>query len=251
MKKTLIFFFILFCAGVSLSFADEAQSNYFGLVALTTSSPYKDVSTKVWPVPIISWHSKDGKFFVEGKESGYQVLKYQDLTLDAILRPRLMGYDDNDATVLNGMKDRKWSIDGGLRLAWNIPDSGNISVETSLVTDLLSEHQGQEAEIAVAKKFKGDIFVLKPKIGLRWQSQNLVDYYYGVQSTEATASRRTYEPSSSLNSFANLSFDMGVSKNWVMATMLEYEQLGSAIRNSPIVEKHGILTGLLGLIRRF
>jgi outer membrane protein len=203
------------------------------------------------PVPVISWKSKDEKFFIEGKDLGYQAFKYQDLTLEAILRPRLMGYDDKDSSILNGMKDRKMSLDAGLKFVWDIPESGDTALSFGFVADTLSVYQGVEVEAAASKKFKGEIFVLKPRVGVRWQSQNLTDYYYGVKSSEAAGNRPMYQPHSTLNYFSDIAFYLGIHKDWVLTTMLGYEHLGDEIIKSPIVGKHYQLTAIVGIVRKF
>ncbi|HPN87993.1 MAG TPA: MipA/OmpV family protein [Candidatus Omnitrophota bacterium] len=248
MKKIFVLLFLLFF--ITPCFSEE-QSNYFGLGVMVSKKPYKDIDTTIMPIPIISWESQDKRFFIEGKDIGYKILRYQDLTIETILSPRFMGYDDKDADILDGMKDRKMSLDAGLKIIWDIPDSADTSLSLGVLADTLSVYQGVEIEAALSKKFKGQIFILKPQLGLRWQSKNLTDYYYGIRSSESTGNRPMYTPDDTCNYFSDLSFYLGIHKDWVLTTMLGYEYLGREITDSPLLGKKYQLTAMLGVIRKF
>ena len=56
---------------------------------------------------------------------------------------------------------------------------------------MLNEYQGAEITTMISREFLEGAF--KPKIGVIWKSENLVDYYYGVLGNEATAGRGYYK----------------------------------------------------------
>lgn len=236
---------------VSPAFASDGaeQDNYLGAGALIRTRPYQDVDAETLPVPIIFW--REGKFFLDGRRVGYDLYSEDGVKLSAVLKPNLMGYDDEDSTALNGMEDREWSLDAGARGRWEIPDSGDIALNLEVLADILAKSEGQQITLSIDKKIKGDIFRLVPSAGVKWQSESLVDYYYGVKTSEATATRAAYEPDGVVNYYVDVEFSLGLSENWVLTTVLNYEFLGDEIDDSPIVEDNYIFSAVVGIVRKF
>jgi len=142
------------------------------------------------------WENED--FFIRGNKAGK---KWEGIVseLDLYIAPRFMGYDDDDSDELSGMEDRDYSLDVGVQFHWKFQDLEGLSLSTSFAGDALGENEGLEAtaELAYFMDFK-PLFI-KPSIGVQWQSENMVDYYYGVMSSEVTASRGQYSPDSAVN----------------------------------------------------
>ncbi|MDP8212714.1 MAG: MipA/OmpV family protein [Candidatus Zapsychrus exili] len=257
MKKSLIVVVLLCILFASFVYAEEQEqeqerpANYSGVGYLMTDSPYKGVGKESVPIPILYWHSEGGKSYVEGNKGGYQLIEYDNLKLDFIFVPRLMGYDDEDSTDLEGMQERKMSLDGGVGFSWDLVEHDGVSVDINFLTDLLGEHKGKEIELKILKKFKHDYFTFTPSAGVKWQSQDLVNYYYGVRSNEVAAGRSEYEPDASLNCFASINFNMGISQEWVIATYFNIERLSNEIYDSPIVDDNYVVSSMVGLVRKF
>jgi MipA family protein len=149
------------------------------------------------------------------------------------------------------MEDRRMSFDAGLKAELKLPLGEDVMLWARVVTDAASRHDGQEAELSVSKKFRSKYFRLTPSVGARFQSSRLVDYYYGVRASEVRAGRPEYEPGQAVNYFGEVLFSFGISQNWIVVTKAGVEFLDSEIRKSPIVDKDYLLTGIVGLTRRF
>jgi outer membrane protein len=161
-----------------------------------------------------------------------------------------MGYDSDDSDALNGMRDRRMSMDAGLKADHALPWH-EVVLSGKVLADALSRSDGMEYELALRRSFKGKIFRLIPSVGVRYQSGSMVDYYYGVRDNEVRAGRAAYEPRGSLDPFAKVIFTSGISKQWVIMTMLGVESLGSEIRKSPIVDESYVVNAAVGLTYRF
>jgi len=157
-----------------------------------------------------------------------------------------MGYDSEDSFALAGMDDRDGSLDGGIKSSLNLQW---MYVSLVAVTDLLGEHEGQEISTVLSKKlYEG---ILTPRIGFKWLSEDLVDHYYGVKSSEATGSRPAYAGDSTVNFLAGVSVGVPISEKWAIIGDFEYENLGSEIEDSPIIDREDIFTYVLGAVYRF
>jgi outer membrane protein len=200
-------------------------------------------------IPIMVWDYKN--FYVKGVEAGYHFYKNETLTLSVMAAPRFMGYSSEDSPDLNGMEDRRMSVDAGLKAELKLPLGEDFMLGAKVLTDAASRHDGQDAELSISKLFRSKYFRLTPSAGARFQSSRMVNYYYGVESNEVRAGRPEYEPGQAVNYFGKVLFSFGISQNWIVVTMVSVEFLGSEIKKSPIVDEDHLLTGVVGLTRRF
>jgi len=225
--------------------------NMLGLGALISDDAYKGTDTDVYPMPIIWW--EHGNLYARGDRAGFIIGDPDDEALECsvFLQPRLMGYDDDDSNDLNGMADRDYSLDAGIAVEWEIPHTDGITLDTSFAADILGENKGQEAEVLLTKMFDFKPFFIKPRVGVTWQSEDMVDYYYGVRNQEATATRAAYAPSNALNPMVGLDFYLGLSEDWMLISRAGINFLDDEISDSPIVEDDTTQTYLIGITRMF
>jgi outer membrane protein len=207
---------------------------------------YRDDDSSALPVPLIMLEK--GQFFIKGRTAGYRVYQDERLAFDVIGQWRFDGYDDDDSDYLDGMDDRKMTIDGGAALT---VFDGWGQTTFSMVTDLLSRHSGQELALTYSKTFRCDKWSLTPSAGVRFYTSSLGDYYYGVQPDEAVAGRGAYDVGDSLNPFAGLSVTYSFNEKWYALTSVRYTWLDDEITDSPIVEDHRDLLLMTGLLYTF
>lgn len=244
----ILLFLSLTCRGEeeSLNQAD----NMAGFGVLFGTSPYVETDTTIIPIPVIFWHSNN--FFVEGGKAGYTLWQEKSVgRLDILAAPRFMGYDGDDSVFLKGMRDRKYSLDAGARARFTIPHTYNYFLNLSLVADTLSRHDGQEAVLSLSKRFKHPYFLIESSIGLKWQSSNLVGYYYGVQADEVSAARREYFAHDAFNYFLAVQGGVGLSRDLTATLLVSCEMLDDSIQNSPITKSDYIVSFVFGITRRF
>jgi len=251
MKKFIFSFILTFI--VSSAHAIEPspknENKILGGGILIAASPYTDDDNTIIPVPIISWRHE--AFFIEGIRGGVILAEKDACRLDTYIAPRFMGYDDDDTNILNGMEDRDYSLDGGLQFEWFFSKEKKLSLITSFASDLLNEHSGHESKLMFKKMIEGRIFQLIPGAGIKWQSENLINHYYGVRLLEATSARSTYEPESALNYFIDINFNLGLAQKWFLITTFNAEFLDNEIKNSPIVNEDVLFSGVIGIARKF
>ena len=239
-----LIFVITNVAGAELIDKEELKGSVLGLGVLYSTEPYTDVDEDVWVVPIIKGRYK--RFFVDGRSVGYILNDNEELEFSVLAKPRLMGYEDDDSPVLAGMDDREWSIDAGLGLKWN---NQFFTLSITALNDILNEHQGQEVNCMVSREFKEGLFT--PRAGVRYLSDDIVDYYYGVLGNEATPIRPVYTGDATVNYFCGFSVSMPIGEKWAVIGDFEYEGLGSEIEDSPIVDAEEIITYIIGAVYRF
>jgi outer membrane protein len=252
MKIEAVMATVLICATTTVvGYANETEAPaevqkrevYVGAGILVRSKPYKGVDPKIYPIPIFGYEGE--RLYLHGIAGGYRLFRKGSWSLGPVLQPRFDGYEEDDSRDLAGMDDRDLTLDGGVGLTW-LTDWGLIGA--SLVTDLFGKHDGQELEIsytAVVSRFDFDFI---PSAGLRYKSDKLVDYYYGVKSSEARAGRPAYEADAATDPFIRLAVRRKLVGKWSLLGAVQYEWFDSEIKDSPIVDQSQDVSFIAGLL---
>lgn len=217
--------------------------------AIIAASPYRGVGVKTTALPLIRWDYKN--FYIKGAELGYSFYKTEDVTVGIFGSPRFMGYHSGDSGALTGMDDRENSFDMGLAADYKFSGWGRPTIGVRIVSDAGGVSEGQAATLSFSKKFSSKYFEVTPSLGARLQSASMVDYYYGVTAREAAADRPEYEPGAAVNYFTDVMFNFGIHPRWIVITKVGVEFLDREITRSPIVGRDYLVTGIVGLTRRF
>ncbi len=221
------------------------DGSLLGAGAMMIESPYRGVDDDVYPVPVLIFESK--RFFVDKTVAGYYFNDRSNPVRWAVIGSlRLQGYEAHDSGDLDGMQDRDRAFDGGLRVRWK-----NEVIEMILegLTDLSGTHQGQELRLDVTKElFAG---FLTPKAGIKWQSDDLTDYYYGVKPNEVRAGRPEYTADADLEFMVGVTIGLPLGEKWALFGDIQCSFLGDEAEDSPVVGKDALMRYVLGAVYRF
>jgi len=228
----------------------DAEDNSFG-IGLTSSiaqRPFVGVDDQRASLIYLSYRYK--RFYIEGLDIGFNVLKDKTYSLDVVGTPRFYEVEPAfaDNGELDGIDQTKRTYLGGL----SAQIKTNFAVYTVQLLHDLVESDGNElvGQASKALKLNSD-FTLTPSIGLVYQDSNLVDHFYGVQSHEVTVGRSQYSGKGSINVNATLHSSWNITKHIELLGQLKYEVLGDGITDSPIVDEESIYSFTLGAVYRF
>jgi outer membrane protein len=188
--------------------------------------PYEGVGTSVVPVPLadLSYH----RFYIEGIDAGFRWRERALLGYRVFVGPRFMGYDAADSNALAGMDDRDFSGDAGIGVT--------LRPILNLDVDLLLPLGG---------------WLLRPSAGLQWQSDEMVDYYYGVARNEARPGRPAYGGEAALSWFVEIEASRRVGERWTFVAGLISNRLAGEIAGSPVVDGNRSESGYMGFLFGF
>lgn len=219
---------------IAASSQNIAYAEEWGIGAGVASvqSPYKNVDVDNTAVPYLYYEGE--RFSASFDSMSYSFVKGDSFELSVLGKVRYMGYEAKDSSTLTGMKKRDNSIDLGMSAGvggnWGI-------LSISAVSDVSDRHEGEEVEVTYLAPFGDDVWSVTPYIGARWQSKELVDYYYGVRKNEARLGRPQFAGEDTVNTFIGIDTTYRLSQNWQLASGLDYTRLGDEIKNSPIVSR--------------
>lgn len=252
MKIEVVMVAWLICATSAVTgWTDEAEPSeepskrkvFVGAGAIVSSKPYRGVDPKIYPVPMFGYEGE--RFYLRGVGGGYRLLHKGRWSFGPVLQPRFDGYEEDDSRDLAGMDDRDLTLDGGVAMTWRT-NRGLLGV--SWVTDLLGKHDGQELEFSYTAVLSHGGFDFIPSVGLRYKTDKLVDYYYGVKSDEVRAGRPAYEADEAMDPFVRLAVRRKLVGKWSLLGAVQCEWFDSEIKDSPIVDQSQDLSFVAGVL---
>lgn len=223
-----------------------------GLGVIGSPEPYVGIDdVEYQAIPVVTFRS--GRFAFEGIRLSYALVDAEPWEVKLLAQPRFFGYDAEDSPFLAGMEDREISAEGGVEFTWQPRATG---VSLTLLHDLLDRHGGGEAQLALFHDLQvGRRLRLTPQVAAVWQSDDLLDYYFGVRQEEARPGRPAYRPGAQVSWQAGVQafwlLPWGQEQRWTFFGLVQGERLAGDVERSPIVADDTAVTLLAALTYRF
>jgi outer membrane protein len=240
---------------VLLNIALFAQDLTLGLGGYFQTQPYKDTDTIVVPSPVIFYDNgivyarwtRFGVYFYGHKASDMSGDLSWGFSLTA--QPRPNGYSPDDSKALQGLDEKKTSVEGGL--AFTVY-GGDAYLEAMLITDLLDRYDSYIGKIETGLKYKWLDITFYPSIVFVYESEKFTQYYYGISQEEAQrTSYDIYQPNGGLRVAAQTYINYPIYKQWALFFNLRVDRLTNNAKNSPIVADDFVYSGLASLTYTF
>lgn len=238
----------LMAVAPSVATAQEARQGpppwSFGLMTIVRDTPYAQADNDTLVVPLLQYEGE--RLYFRGLSLGWRLEPQGPVQVELIARARLDGFKAKDSPVFAGMATRQRSIELGASASTAM---GPGRIEFAAFTDALDRSGGQELDLMWRGDFRRGPLRLQPEAGLRWQSSDLVDYYFGVRPEEAIAGRPTYRAGSALVPRLALSSLMPLSGGWSLFARASLDRLPGTIENSPLVDRASERRIFIGFLR--
>lgn len=228
-----LFLLPLLCSAPAL-----ADNFSLGLSAGAAQSPYRDTDPTIFPLPLVGYESEH--LFFHGVKGGVHLWKDDANQLDifAAYDGRQFKPGDSDDRRLKRLDRRDSTAVAGLEYTLRT-DYGHFN--TSVAGDVLNNSNGITADASYLYPINLDSWEFLPKVGVRWDSKDLNNYYFGVSPGESRRSGlAAYESDDSFTPYVELAVRYHVSPAWVTFVSARYEALPNAVKNSPMVNKDGV-----------
>jgi len=225
-----------------------------GVTFSATSRLYNNPKTVMARLPYFT-ANKNG-FYINGLNIGYELTVDPDpfvapepsLRIDILAVPRFLGYKAEESPVLEGLEGTGYSVHAGVSFSMV---NGPVNLNLQLLTDVLDESGGSEIAGTISKTFTWNKLSLTPAFSINWQDDALVDHYYGVSASDATATRAQYSAGSVVNMAVSLTAGYPITSKLNVFGALRMDQFGSEIENSPIVDEDSTSSATLGFVYSF
>ena len=117
--------------------SDFSWSLGFGFIA--SPRPYKDTNVRYFPVPVLGFRYK--RIFFEGIRGGIDIVEKGKLKANLFAQVRFRGLEPDDSPFLEGMNERRKSIDAGTQVVYQ---GRPVGFRFGFVSDVLGRSNGQE-----------------------------------------------------------------------------------------------------------
>jgi outer membrane protein len=219
-------------------------SNSVGVGLFYSQSIYNGASNTFLPIPVV--HVDYDGFFFHGYQAGYSFIKQNNAKVSLLIKPNLTNYSGSDSDALAGMEGRKISLNAGLQASYRYK---LIKVSAAAVHDVTDRTNGSEVSgtLAAGLPLLDNRLLLTSLVSLSYQDSRVVNYYYGVKDSEATSGRSAYTPGGALNWTAGVAGKYAFAEHWKATLGYYLRHFGSAITDSPIVDRSYSSIGILGV----
>ena len=217
-----------------------------GVMGIVRDTPYRQADSDNIVVPFVGYEGE--RVYFRGLNLGWKLDPTADVQVELIARARLDGFEAKDSPVFAGMAERERSLELGASASRAL---GPGRIEFAAFTDALDRSGGQELDLMWRGDFGRGPFRVQPEAGLRWQSEDLVDYYFGVRAEEATTLRPAYRAGSALVPRVAVNALAPLGGQWSLFARLSYDDLPAAITDSPLVDRGSERRAFIGLVYGF
>ena len=212
-------------------------------------------------IPQFSYYGK--RFFIEDLDPGFTIAETDRNTLSLVASP---GYDrvffyrsDLQNIFVNGFgpsaapvaadapgavrftsRSRRVTYLAGPEYTFTY---GGVTGQLDVLHEITGRNHGDEVRAAVGIPLLNIRGSLTANAGITWKSAAIVNYYYGVSGV--------YAPGAAANPFLKLGYTLPLAGKWRLSAFVEYERLGRAITDSPIVAEDHVATAFVGAIYTF
>lgn len=217
-----------------------------GLGGGVQTQPYAGVERKTQALPVLFFENRYVRVMGLGVD-----LKLPDAgPVSFALRARYSGegYAEDDSPLLAGMGSRHGGLWLGASTRWR-NDVAPVFAEVS--SDASGHSKGLQARIGIDREFRLGRFSLTPGLSATWYDSKYVDYYYGVTSAEALATRVQYSGRATVNAELSLRGRYLLSPVSALTFDIGATRLGSGITDSPLVDRSTTAKFGVGYLYRF
>ncbi len=128
--------------------------------------------------------------------------------------------------------------------------SGPVDIQFQYLSEFTGLHHGDEARVSIARHWGFGKHHVIGSLGAVWQSEEVVNYYYGVTPPEADA-RGTYTADAAISGIARLDWNYELTERWDLRFLASYRQLPDEIAESPLINDNKVITVFVGGVYHF
>lgn len=154
-----------------------------------------------------------------------------------------MSRNNGDTEVIIELQDRKLAVLGGLEYSYF---NGPWQLQLAALHDISQIHDGSEIKLAASYQYRFKNNLINIAAGAAWQSQKLLDYYYGLDATEVNLREFEYEADDGISSFIKISWSKRLSERWNLVSALHLRKFDNELKGSPLLEEDLVTTVFIG-----
>jgi outer membrane scaffolding protein for murein synthesis (MipA/OmpV family) len=219
-----------------------------GIAVSGSQNPYAGAASSAFAYPYLT-SFRDPSFtddwlFIADSSLGVRWVTQNDWELGVLGRIQTLGFTSGESEQLLGVANRKWTLEMGPAVGWR---GWPVHINLATYTEVSNRHGGWTGELRFSYPMEWSRGYFVPHVDLIYQDSDYTNYYYGVTVPEALPGRLNYTPGAATSTALNARWGYALSDHWLLSGALGVEYLGSAIKDSPIVNRNHIWSAHIGL----
>ncbi len=152
-----------------------------------------------------------------------------------------------DGKRLQDLHDRHMAGLAGIEynLTWD-----SLELQFHYLHDITRVHEGEEARVVIAKPWVSNRHRLLASVGFNWQSQEVLEYYYGAPKEEV-GFRHRYTATDGVSQIIRVDWNYQLTDSWDLRVLASVRHLPDAISASPLVNDNHVITAFVGGVYHF
>lgn len=234
---------------IALLFALDlyGESMLIGAGAYVQTQPYSNMNAQVLPSPLIFY--SDDIFYVRWTRVGAYFLgsKGDELSWGFSLtaKPRPYGYKNSDAAIVSDMGNRNSTIEAGVAFS---ASTDYAYFESIYLADILENSDSFRVENTLGSDFKFGNLAWYPCFVAYYNSDTMMNYYYGVKRSESTQAHPYFKATHGWQFAFDNYFKYPLQEDWFLFINLRADRLPDDVYKSPIVQDKFIYSGVVSLL---
>ncbi|MDN3702386.1 MipA/OmpV family protein [Vibrio artabrorum] len=143
------------------------------------------------------------------------------------------GFEADDAKILKGMDDRDISGDIGLNADFHL---GQGTLSGKFQHDVTGVYKSFQTDLTYYHPMAFDFMDFVPYAGVHYYSEDYVNYYAGVSSSEATVGRSEYKANGAFAYRVGYTMIFPITEHLDITQATGYSYLDSALAESPLID---------------
>lgn len=225
-------------ATLSLELGIQLYATKIPIVGYTSEDPDDPIADEIGATLLIAGRAEwQGLFLELVAESftvgalGYKLWEGDRTTFDLILTDGGIGGFDPGIGSFESVEERGSDAVIGLRSSHKF-DSTLAQLE--LYSDVSGKHDGQIAALQLGRFKQIRNWNIHGVVGLRYFSDKMADYYFGISEEESTASIPRYQASGGMLSRLEIGATIPLSEHWIFKSTVEGYYFPDSFSDSPL-----------------
>lgn len=188
----------------------------------------------------------NNRVYVRGKQAGAYLINNRTDQLVGFAELSGIGFHPDDfKTPQTGLQERKSSFLVGASYQKLTPFGG---FRGQIAQDITGRSQGRVAKLTYLSRMSKNQWRIYPSVGLEWHDKNYNNYYYGVTTQEARATKlQPYQANAGISPYASISATYQFSPRWSGYVSQNLRWLSDAERDSPLADSRIETATTLGI----
>lgn len=174
---------------------------------------------------------------------GYRLWDSAEWSLDAVLSPKQAGFSSENSALAN-QDEQDIDLHFGARFTRYF-DTSRFSFELS--NDIAGVHDSYIASATYLKEWQYRNWLISSQLSASYLSQDVTQYYYGVDTHEASNRFPAFRANGSVLFGADLRVDYPLTEHWVFRASAHALQVTGDIKSSPLIDDSTIVEMTIGV----